>query len=165
MTAPTGQLRLALGASKWTRSRDGDADCIAMYERHYSCREYKDGRPRLAFVGPGQKLVLVTPALDALFVWRKFIDKSGQVGVNCAVFRNEGLELSSALILEAEAFAWDKWPRETRLYTYVDERKTAGRRSRRKGGGACFVAAGWRPCGRTKRNDLLILEKMKGWTP
>jgi hypothetical protein len=26
---------------------------------------------------------------DALFVWRKFIDDSGQQGVNCAVFRNE----------------------------------------------------------------------------
>lgn len=39
----------------------------------------------------------------ALFAWRKFIDKSGQQGVNCSIFRNEGPELSSELIIEADA--------------------------------------------------------------
>lgn len=155
------QTRLALEQGHWTVSQDGDRDALAMFERHYSCKKYKDGRERKLFCGPGQKLVLVTPTVDALFVWRVFKDDSGQQGVNCAVFRNEGPILSSALILEAEAFAWTRWPAQTRLYTYVSAAKTATRRSRLSPPGKCFIAAGWAPCGITKRNKLTILEKSR----
>jgi hypothetical protein len=87
----------------------------------------------------------------ALFVWRKFIDASGQQGVNCAVFRNEGGVLSSLLIRESCAIAWARWPGE-RLYTYVNPRVVHG-------DGACFKHAGWRKCrGRTKARRLVILE-------
>ena len=141
----------------WTVSRDGDRDCLALFERHYSCKEYKDGRIRKLFCGPGSKLVLVTPELQALFVWRLFKDDSGQKGVNCAVFRNEGAGLSSDLILEAERFAWDRWPQETRLYTYVN-----GSKIRSSNPGYCFIKAGWtRLPDKTKWNKLDILEKMK----
>ena len=47
-------------------------------------------------------MVLINQEATALFVWRKFIDKSGQQGINCAVFRNESGCLSSELIIEAE---------------------------------------------------------------
>lgn len=63
------QNRLALGTGHWTVTRDGDRDALAMFERHYSCKEYKDGRERKLFCGPGKKYVLVTPNVDALFVW------------------------------------------------------------------------------------------------
>jgi hypothetical protein len=105
------------------------------------------------FVGPGEKLVLLTEDERALFVWRKFIDASGQDGVNCAVFRNEGPRLSSDLILEAEDIAWKKWPGQ-RFYTYVNSRAI-----RSTNPGACFKAAGWKLCGETKWNRLTILEK------
>lgn len=152
-----GQLRLHLEAGHWQRSRDGDADCRAIFDRHYSRQRYADGRDPLLFVGPGSKLVLVLPNLDGLFVWRKFRDDSGQQGINCAIFRNESAVLSSALILEAEAFAWRKWPSDTRLYTYVDRKKTKPKRDP----GYCFIQAGWRPCGLTKWNKLVILEKFR----
>lgn len=109
------------------------------------------------FVGPGEKMVLLTSDSRALFVWRKFISDDGQTGVNCAVFRNEGPELSSSLILEAEQLAWERWPGE-RLYTYVDGEKTKKRRGKRHPPGYCFIKAGWVECGQSKKG-LTILKK------
>jgi hypothetical protein len=63
----------------WVEVRDGDLSGYAIYRRHYSARRYRVQRQRL-FVGPGYKLVLLTPAADALFVWRRFRDDSGQSG-------------------------------------------------------------------------------------
>ena len=101
-------------------------------------------------------MVLMTVNCDALFVWRKFIDKSGQTGVNCAVFRNESEHRSSDLILEAERIAWEKWPGE-RLYTYVNAKRIQSTNP-----GYCFKCAGWRQCGVTSSKKLIILEKWPG---
>lgn len=95
----------------WWLTKDGDVSCLALYERHYSCYRYADGRRRSQFVGPGESIVLRTDAADALFVWRNFIDDSGQDGINCAVFRNEGPYLSSELVRQADAIADHVWPR------------------------------------------------------
>jgi hypothetical protein len=110
-----------------------------------------DGRERKLFCGPGEKMVLLTEREDALFVWRKFIDDSGQQGVNCAIFRNESGILSSLLIREAMLHAWRRWPGE-RLYTYVNPRKI-----RSSNPGCCFKMAGWKVCGVSK-GGLAILE-------
>lgn len=145
----------------WLPAKDGDERATALYRRHYSFCGYKDGRlsdtsngNRWLIAGPGQKLLLMTTGCDALFVWRKFIDKSGQVGVNCAVFRNESGILSSVLILEAEEWAWQRWP-GSRLYTYVNAGKIASANP-----GYCFKRAGWHTCGVTKSRKLVILEKL-----
>lgn len=136
----------------WYLTKDGDKSCLAMYERHYSAHRYKDGRTRKTFCGPGQKIVLRTRNADALFVWRKFIDGSGQKGINCAVFRNESHIKSSILIRQADKIAHHVWPGE-RLYTYVNSQKVKSTNP-----GFCFIAAGWHRCGTTK-GGLLILEK------
>ena len=138
----------------WFEIKDGDARGRAMLNRHYSANRYADGRLVRLFVGPGEKMVLMTADSRALFVWRKFIDKSGQQGVNCAVFRNEGDYLSSDLILAAEELAHLRWPGE-RLYTYVNPRKIKSPNP-----GYCFKMAGWRTCGRSKTRRLVILEKL-----
>jgi len=138
----------------WYAIRDGDPRGRWLLNRHYSAKHYKDGRRQRLFVGPGEKLVLLTTDGQALFVWRKFINRDGQQGVNCAVFRNEGPILSSELIREAEQLAWKKWPGE-RLYTYVNPRAVKSTNP-----GYCFLAAGWRKCGVTKVNKLIILEKL-----
>jgi hypothetical protein len=135
----------------WHSVKDGNPLALDLYLRHYSARVYRDGRVRKLFCGPGEKMVLLTPDNDALFVWRKFIDDSGQKGVNCAVFRNEGLLESSALISEAVELAKRRWPGE-RFYTYVNPKKV-----RSTNPGYCFQKAGWRKCGKTK-GGLLILE-------
>jgi hypothetical protein len=144
----------------WWLTKDSDLDCVELYERHYSCRRYGDGRSRNngQFVGPGEKVVLRTERADALFVWRLFHDDSGQSGVNCAVFRNESGYRSSRLIHQADQIADVLWP-DRRHYTYVDPTKIASTNP-----GFCFIAAGWRRCGRTK-GGLVILERASDPTP
>jgi hypothetical protein len=151
-----------LGAWSWLSVKDGDDRALGIYRRHYSHRAYKDGRKPRLFVGPGEKMVLLTQNCKALFVWRRFIDASGQTGVNCAVFRHEGSagcknsshpHCSSNLISRAMELAWQRWPRE-RLYTYVNAKKI-----RSANPGYCFKRAGWKTCGETK-GGLVILEAL-----
>lgn len=139
----------------WWLTKDSDLDCVELYERHYSRYVYKDGRKRATdqFVGPGEKVVLRTERADALWVWRYFHDDSGQEGINCAVFRNESRHRSSELIHQADSIADCLWP-DSRHYTYVDPKKIAS-----KNPGFCFIAAGWRRCGRTK-GGLIVLERI-----
>lgn len=144
----------------WYAVNDGDPRAFGLMKNHYSYQEYKDGRRknllnrnRYLIVGPGEKMLLLAVNNDALFIWRKFIDKSGQQGVNCAVFRNESEILSSVLILEAEQLAWQRWPGE-RLYTYVNAKKIQSSNP-----GYCFQMAGWNKCGETVSRKLVILER------
>jgi len=134
----------------WHGVKDGNKTDLELYNRHYSAYQYADGRERKLFVGPGEKTVLLTEKEDALFVWRKFLDASGQKGINCAVFRNESAVLSSVLIAEAMRIALRRWPGE-RLYTYVNPQKIKSINP-----GCCFKAAGWKTCGLTK-GGLIIL--------
>jgi len=137
----------------WYLTSDGDEYCLELYERHYSCKTYADGRKRKLFVGPGEKLVLRTWKADAMFVWRKFVDDSGQKGINCAVFRNESQIQSSKLIQEADAIADAIWPNQ-RHYTFVNAQKIKSNNA-----GYCFKRAGWKVCGETKINKLIILHR------
>ena len=146
----------------WRVVRDGDPRASALYRRHYSCYTYRDGRRhnpsnrhRHLIMGPGQKLLLLGGDCLALFGWRKFIDRSGQEGINCAIFRNESPYLSSQLILEAETLALSAWSDVERFYTYVNPKAIAS-----KNPGYCFKMAGWRTCGVTAVRKLLILEKL-----
>lgn len=142
-----------IAESVWIEVKDGNDTARELYDSHYSRHHYADGRKPKLFVGPGQKMVLLTPCARAVFVWRKFISGDGQQGVNNAIFRNDGAGLSSYLIREAMALAWERWPGE-RLYTYIDSRKVRHKRDP----GRCYLKAGWRPCGITKCNQLLIFE-------
>lgn len=149
----------------WMAMRDGDASCRAIFDRHYSRYVYADGRKPKLFVGPGEKLVLMRADGSGLFVWRKFISRDGQMGVNCSIFRNEGGGLASGLILEAEAFADARWsdPLE-RFFTYVGPRGVRPTLVKGPRGlvypvwGYCFLQAGWTWCGVTSKG-LLIYEK------
>jgi hypothetical protein len=143
------QAFLPLTDAVWMHLKDGDPSCLSMFLRHYTARQRRKIRQ---FVGPGEKMVLMTPNAHALFVWRKFKSDNGQTGVNCAVFRNEGGGLASDLIRAADTEAWQRWPGE-RLYTYVDPSKVRHKRDP----GRCFLRAGWRKCGVTAKG-LLILE-------
>lgn len=107
-------------------------------------------------MGPGERIVLLTPDARSLFVWRWFVEQEQTEprGVNCSIFRREGGRWqASAMILAAELFAWDRWPGE-RLYTYVAPWKV-----RSANPGYCFKVAGWKVC-RTTPRGLLELEKL-----
>ncbi len=152
----------------WWLTKDGDKTCLALYERHYSSYDYRDGRSRLRFCGPGDSLVLRTSSGDAFFIWHKFRDAcidertgSSQAGIYCSAFRNEGATRSSDLIRQADRIADVVWPHR-RHYTYVNAQKIGSGLP-----GGCFLFAGWRYvriCGhraRTKARRLLILERIK----
>jgi hypothetical protein len=100
--------------------------------------------PRIA--GPGEKIVLLTPCARALFVWRKFISKDQQDGVNCAIFRNEGAGLASDLIRVGDGCSRGRAGQAQRLYTYVNPRRV-----RSSNPGFCFKQAGWRGAGSRRR--------------
>lgn len=140
----------------WYLTKDGDRSCLALYERHYSAHHYRDGRRRTQCVGPGQVIFLRTADCDAIFAWRKYIDDTipKQDGVECAIFRNEapGRYQSSDLIRQADAIADHCWP-GARHYTKVNPAAV-----RSTNPGFCFIAAGWRRCGFTL-NEKLLLER------
>ncbi len=148
MSAPTPAL---IPGANWYGVKDGDLLLRDMKNRHYSRRAYRDGRRVVLSCGPGEKMPLKTLDGRAVFIWLKFIDASGQTGVNCFMFRNEGETRSSDLIREACELAWCRWPGE-RLYTYVN-----AKRIKSTNPGYCFIKAGWRKCGVTK-GGLIILE-------
>ncbi len=139
----------------WISVRDGDYRALALYKRHYSYRALKNGRLHNTFVGPGEKMVLLSLDCKALFVWQKSTveryDK--QSGIRCSVFRNEGGILSSLLIEEACQLAEKRWPGE-RLFTYVN-----GTKVRSTNPGYCFLKAGWRRTGTNKDGRLALLER------
>jgi hypothetical protein len=144
-------------SENWMQVRDGNPIAFRIFENHYSANVkyvWFDTPKTMRFVGPGERIVLIDRGwANALFVWRKFIDDSGQIGVNCAVFHNSTTTTSSKLILEAEYWALEKWGK-TRLYTYVNTEVVKSPNP-----GYCFKKAGWKSCGYTKKQNLLILEK------
>lgn len=139
-----------MSAPDWYLTKDGDVSVLALYERHYSAYQYKDGRIRKLFGGPGEKICLRTENADAGWLWRKFIDDSGQLGINCAFFRNEGPIQSSKLIRQADAIADHVWVGE-RHYTFVDPKKIGSTNP-----GYCFLRAGWRRCGETQGGKVIL---------
>lgn len=143
----------------WIEVRDGNDSVRNIFDRHYSRYFYKDGRKPKLFVGPGEKMVLMTADAGAICVWRKFISSDDQEGVNCAVFRRESGDVASELLSDAMALAWERWPGE-RLYTYVDPFGVPPTiRASRPTWGHCFYQCGWKFCGLTKKR-LHILERV-----
>lgn len=138
--------------SDWWLTKDGDRSCLALYQRHYSARRYKDGRITTQFVGPGSPIVLRNADASALFVWREYLDDTipKQEGVECATFRNEGQIQSSELIRQADAIADICWPGK-RHYTKVNPKEVRSRNP-----GYCFIKAGWKRCGVAKCGKLIL---------
>src|SRR4051794_37671396 len=95
------RLRLDRCAASWVgRMIDGhwlavkrtDPRAFAIYQRHYSAEKNRKYRQRgnTNVTGPAATMVLLHQCGRALFVWiRNTVQRwDGQVGINCAVFRN-----------------------------------------------------------------------------
>jgi len=152
------QLSFLSETGYWRSVRDGDPLAFSLYQRHYSYYQYADDRRkrygyrnRRLIVGPGEKLVLLGNDGQALCCWRRGNDanSTGQRRVYCTVFRNESPHRASAILLDAMALAWRRWPGE-RLWTYVDPNKV-----RSEVPGYCFRRARWKRAGETA-DGLLI---------
>lgn len=142
----------------WLSVKRTDPRAYALYRRHYSAakgaRWRRPGNTNVT--SAGETMVLLSQCCRALFVWlRCSVERlDHQIGVNCAVFRNEGAGLSSDLIREADELAWQRWPGE-RHFTYVDE----GKIRRKRDPGRCFLRAGWLRAG-TSQTGLILLERL-----
>ena len=69
----------------WLPSHDRNPRAQRLADRHYS-RKHRGARE--GFVGPGEKLVLLSPENDSLFVWLRSKPRfraDGMDGVNCRV--------------------------------------------------------------------------------
>ncbi|WP_409562737.1 hypothetical protein [Hyphomicrobium sp. MC8b] len=77
-----------------------------------------------------------------------------------SLFRNEGAGLSSDLIRQAVAATRAHYgdPPVLGMVTFINEAKTASRRSKRSAPGECYRRAGFREVGRTKVNGLIVLQ-------
>lgn len=140
----------------WMELKDGDDSCRSIFDRHYSRTVYADGRRPKLFVGPGEKMVLMRADGSGLFAWRRFISRDGQQGVNNSIYRKEGPELASALLLDAMALAWNRWPGE-RLYTYIDPAKVKPTMVRGYPvWGYCYFKAGWKFVGVSKSGKIIL---------
>lgn len=130
-----------------------DAEMAALADRHYS--RQTPGSPQ--FLPPGRTLVIRNSEGTMVFGWvwqfPEYRD-DGQLGFNCAIFRNESQQLSSEIILECELLALDTWGPQ-RMFTYIDPAKIKSRNP-----GYCFKKAGWRYAG-TKTDGKVLLEKFQ----
>ena len=127
----------------WLPIKDGDPRAFALFRRHYSSRKQGSLRHPFdrRFIGPGQKLVLLSPESTDLFAWRYGIEshQTQPRGVCCTIFRRERTDnwKASAMIEQACELAQARWP-NINLYTYVDPKMVQSTNP-----GYCFKVAGF----------------------
>jgi hypothetical protein len=146
-------------AMRWTRSHRFDKRALPLADRHYNRR--KVGSPQ--FVPPGRNIVLLTSCQKALWVsswpYAQFVRHAWAGAWVCSLFRNEGAGLSSELVKEALAATQYIWgdPPPLGLVTFVNASKVR----RKRDPGRCFIKAGFRNVGHTKRG--LVALQILGW--
>lgn len=135
----------------WRLSWRADPVAGAMADRHYSRQTH--GSPQ--FVPPGRSLVLRTPSALWVTSWPVFAMHAWAGAWVCSLFRNEGAELSSALIVAAVAASRWRWPDTPHggMVTFVDPMRVR----RKRDPGRCFRRAGFSPVGYTQ-SGLLALQ-------
>lgn len=145
----------------WIVSHKFDKDGARLADGHYSRR--KVGSPQ--FMPPGETLVLVTPARDAVWGWWRPHPRAGIPSMNgldgwtCSIFRNTGGLLSSDLVIAAEIELVEAERRGDTagpcgpdgLLTYVWPKKI-----RSTNPGYCFQVAGWVRSQWTKKGKRLL---------
>lgn len=149
----------------WLRTHKFDPRAAALADRHYSRR--KPGSPQ--FMPPGQTIILITPAADAVYGWWRPHPASGIHAMNgldgwtCTIFRNESLVYqSSDLIVDAEdairEAGYSCGP--SGLITYVFDKKVKSTNP-----GYCFKLAGYTLTGRSADGRKSLLQKPFKVTP
>lgn len=142
--------------SLWIVSHKYDRDGVRLLRNHYSRR--KPESPQ--FMPPGETLVLVSPARDAVWGWwRPHPDRgiramNGLDGWTCSVFHRAAGALASDLVLAAEVELVEAERRgdlaapcgPDGLLTYVWPSKIKSTNP-----GYCFQLAGWTRAGYSKK--------------
>ena len=147
----------------WVRTNKFDQRARLIADRHYN--RQKVGSPQ--FAPPGKTVILYAEneGKKALWVssWQEYIMHAWKNSWNCSLFRNEGAGLSSDLIRQAVAATLFEWgtPPSGGMITFVDPRKVKPKRTP----GYCYIRAGFRPCGKTKVNQLLVFQLLPSKMP
>lgn len=126
----------------WERSDRFDPRAVRLADRHYS--RQKPGSNQ--FMRPGSCLVLMAGDRPREAVWgtswQQYAKHPWAGAWECAIFRNEGAGLSSALIRDAVAAT--RWhygaPPDCGMITFVNREKVRHKRDP----GRCFRKAGFR---------------------
>ena len=145
---------------RWSQSHRADPAAAVIADRHYN--RQKIGSPQ--FVPPGRCLVLLRH--DALWVtsypFAEYVRHQWAGAFVCSLFRNEGGELSSDLILDAVAATRWRWPTipNEGMVTFVNKGKVKPKRDF----GYCYLMAGFKNVGETK-GGLVALQLMPGDFP
>ncbi len=135
----------------WIVTNKGDRSCRLLADRHYSRQHH--GHPM--FTRPGRNLVLRSAEGDAVWVTWSGVRDDGLNAWECTMFRNESNYQSSDMIRAAVMATLSEWgdPPDDGIITYVDASKI-----RSTNPGYCFKVAGWKPIGRSKRRQLILLQ-------
>lgn len=140
----------------WTLTHKYDAQCARLADRHYSRGTI--GSPQ--FAPPGSNVILVTPEGGAGWVTsaQNYVLHGWPGAWMNSLFRNErqDLYLSSDLIRDAVAAsrAILGEPHEFGMITFIDRDRTRSKRDP----GYCYIMAGFRPIGRTKKHGYHVLQ-------
>lgn len=143
---------------KWNRVGKRDLRSASLADRHYSRRTVGSDQ----FMPPGQTLILLTEDELAVWGWWRPAPSSGLQAMNgldgwtCTIFRNEGPELSSLLILAAEVELREQIGEcgADGMLTYVWMAKVASVNP-----GYCFKKAGWKRKGLSVDRRKVLLGK------
>ncbi|MDE2102765.1 MAG: hypothetical protein KGL39_36305 [Patescibacteria group bacterium] len=147
----------------WHISHRFDKQALPLADRHYSRR--KPGSPQ--FVPPARCLVLTCISGAAVWVttwpyaeWTRHEWAGAWVN---SMFRRESGPLASELIREAVAATRWHWPEvpELGMVTFIDESKVRHKRDP----GRCYLRAGFKVCGRTRKEGLLALQLLPADMP
>lgn len=135
----------------WLITHKADHACRLLADRHYTRQTI--GSPQ--FCRPGRNLVLRTALGDAVWVTWSGIRDDGLRAWECTIFRNESPHLSSDMIRAALTATMAEWgqPPPDGIITYVDQSKVQSANP-----GFCFLSAGFRRIGRSKRRGLVLLQ-------
>ena len=133
----------------WVRSYRSDPKARVVADRHYS--RQKPGTH--GFVPPGRCLVLYAEREGNAAYWvtswpfAQYVRHAWAGAWVCSAFRNEGVALSSDMIVDAVAAtkAFFGQPPDLGMITFVDTGKTRKKRDP----GRCFRKAGFRLAGET----------------
>ena len=144
----------------WRLSHRYDPVAAAIADRHYNRQHV--GSPQ--FVAPGRCLVLLhdSPALWVTsWPFAEYVKHAWAGAMVCSAFRNEGVALSSTLILEAVAVTRWRWPNVPALgmVTFVNRDKVRPKRDP----GFCFLRAGFVNVGETKGGLVALQLPPDAW--
>ena len=134
----------------WRESWRADPAARVIADRHYN--RQKVGAAQ--FVPPGRCLVLLGSPAAAPALWvtswpfAEYVKHKWAGAWMNSCFRNEGEQLSSALILDAVAITRHQWPEvpDLGMVTFVD----AGKTRKKRDPGRCYRRAGFKHVGYTQ---------------